>query len=390
MEFLKASLVALKERRLYRQITEYVPVDGGHVRIGQRTCILLASNNYLGLTHHSEVQQAAVKAVYAYGTGSGSSRLITGSHPLYQELEKEIAAFKGTEAAIVFNNGYMANIGTICALAGQGDTIFSDELNHASIIDGCRLSGARVEIYRHGDVQDLARKLEAVRQGRKLVVTDGVFSMDGDIAPLVPILTTAKEHGAMVMVDDAHGTGVLGEQGSGTAEYYGVKGQVDIQMGTLSKALASEGGYVAGSKELIAYLRNKARSFIFSTALAPATVGAALAALRVLKQQPQLVARLRHNAAYMRAGLEAAGLPVLPGITPIIPVMVVDAGLAMDFARRTAREGVIVAGIRPPAVPEWTSRLRITVSAAHSRQDLDMALQILVAVSRELGLGKGT
>lgn len=379
----------LKARHLYRDVTEYTPLDGGHVLWQGRRCLLMASNNYLNLTHHQEVQQAAVEAVQRYGTGSGGSRLTTGTHPLFGALENEIAAFKGTEAALVFNTGYMANVGTVSALVGPGDTVFSDALNHASIIDGCRLSRANVVVYRHADVDDLAAKLAAVTTGRRLVVTDGVFSMDGDIAPLAEIVALAKRYDALVMVDDAHATGVLGQHGTGTAEHAGVKGLVDVQVGTLSKALAAEGGFVAGSRDLIAFLRNRARSFIFSTALAPATVGAALAAVRVLRRNPALPAQLRDKAAYFRAGLTAAGFRVPPGITPIVPVLVGDAALTMEFARRLEEAGVIVSGIRPPSVPPGTSRLRLTVTAAHTRQDLDEALAAMAAAGRELGLVAG-
>lgn len=381
-----ATLADLKAQHLYRDVTEYAPLDGGHVLWRGRRCVLMASNNYLNLTHHPQVQQAAVEAVRQYGTGAGGSRLTTGSHPLYAALEQAVADFKGAAAALVFNTGYMANVGTVSALVGPGDTVFSDELNHASIIDGCRLSRAKVVVYKHAAADDLAAKLAAVNAGRKLVVTDGVFSMDGDIAPLADIVAVARRHHALVMVDDAHATGVVGEGGRGTAAYAGVAGQVDVQVGTLSKALAAEGGFVAGSRDLIAYLRNRARSFIFSTALAPATIGAALAALGVLRRTLSLPAQLRESAAYFRAGLTAAGFHVPPGITPIVPVLVGDAALTMALACRLGEAGVIVSGIRPPAVPAGTSRLRITVTAAHTRQDLDQALAALTAAGRELGL----
>ncbi|MEG6584502.1 8-amino-7-oxononanoate synthase [Dendrosporobacter sp. 1207_IL3150] len=389
MEFLKKYLSEVKKLDLYRQTNTYIPTDATHVKFENKTFLMLASNNYLGLTHHACVKQAAIDAVQMYGTGSGGARLTTGSHPLYAELEQEIARFKGTEAALVFNTGYMANIGVISALMNSQDVIFSDELNHASIIDGCRLSKATTVVFRHSDINHLEDLLaKTTCHGRKLIVVDGVFSMDGDIAPLKDIVELAEKYDAMVMVDDAHATGVLGN-GRGTAAHFGLKDRVHIQMGTLSKALGSEGGYVAGSRCLIEYLINKARSYIFSTALAPATIAAAKAALKVVADNPEIVDRLNQNADIMRSGLRVAGLKVDTGETPIIPVIVGDAGAAVELAKELRNEGLIIAAIRPPTVPVGESRLRITVSAAHKPEELEQATMKIAAAAQRLGLLRG-
>ncbi|MCM0758396.1 8-amino-7-oxononanoate synthase [Sporomusa sphaeroides DSM 2875] len=390
MQFLSEFLEQAKACDLYRRTVTCDPVAPGHVRINGQTYLLLASNNYLGLTHHPELQQAAVKATLTYGTGSGGSRLTTGTHPLFDELEPALARFKGTEAALVFNTGYMANLGVISALAGPDDVIFSDEWNHASIIDGCRLSRAQTVIYRHADMADLHGLLQGtVCRGKRLIVTDGVFSMDGDIAPLPAIADLAEKYHALLIVDDAHATGVLGPGGQGTAAHFGIKHKVQVQIGTLSKALGAEGGFVAGSKELIEYIKNKARSFIFSTALAPATIAAALAALRQLSAGPDMVNKLSENANYVRSLLQAAGMPVPGGVTPIIPIMVGEAGAAVRLADELYKQGIIITAIRPPTVPCGTSRLRLTVIAAHERDELRQAVETITARARQFGMVVG-
>jgi 8-amino-7-oxononanoate synthase len=385
MKFCKEYLTEVKKQALYREPVSYQFLDAVHVRLEGKTYLTLSTNNYLGLTHSPAVQQAAIDAISQYGTGSGGARLTTGSHPLYEKLEKALAIFKGTEAAVVFNTGYMANVGTISALAGKGDVIFSDEFNHASIIDGCRLSKAQTVIYRHADMTDLAVKLkETDCHGRRFVITDGVFSMDGDIAPLDQIVDLGKAYQALIMVDDAHAVGVLGHGGCGTVDHFGLQGKVDIQMGTMSKSLASEGGYVAGCQELIAYLINKARSFIFSTALSPAAVAAAQAALGELEATPELVHTLLDNAQYVREALTMAGVPVEGSVTPILPIMVGEAALAVKMVERLKEEGLLVSAIRPPTVAPGTSRLRLTVSAAHDRKELAQAVESIIAVSKKL------
>lgn len=387
MESFREYIRSVKEQDLYRKSISYHPLDATHVEEEGKEYLLLASNNYLGLTHSTRVKEATIAAVQQYGTGSGGARLTTGSHPLYAQLERELAKFKGTEAALIFNTGYMANVGIISAMVNQGDVIFSDELNHASIIDGCRLSKGQTVVYRHADMKHLAALLEQTPcSGRRFIVTDGVFSMDGDIAPLPEIVCLGEQYEALIMVDDAHAVGVIGEGGRGTVDYFGLHGRVQIQMGTLSKSLAAEGGYVAGSQELIDYLINKARSFIFSTALGPGTIGAAYAALEELQTNPQLVTILLNNAKYMRTTLLRAGLEVAGTITPILPIMVGQAGLTVKMAEQLKENGLIVSAIRPPTVTPGASRLRLTVSAAHELVDLEKAVGIIIKVSKELKL----
>lgn len=387
MDFLQHALEQTKRANLFRKLVDYIPRDAVHADSEGRQYLMMAANNYLGLTHHPKVQQAAASASLTFGTGSGGSRLTTGNHFLYRQLERKLAAFKGTEAALLFNTGYMANVGIISSLVDKGDVIFSDELNHASIIDGCRLSRGRTVVYGHSNMNQLAELLtNTACSGRRLIVTDGVFSMDGDIARLDDIVQLARKADALVMVDDAHATGVIGPGGRGTAANFGLEGQVHISMGTLSKSLGSEGGYAAGSQVLIDYLINKARSFIFSTALAPATTAAALAALNVLSEQPDMVDQLMVNAAFLRTELNQAGFDTCGSTTAILPVMVGDASLAVEFAQLLKKEGIIVSAIRPPTVPAGASRLRVTVSAAHSQAELTKASQVICTIGRQLGV----
>lgn len=387
MELIKQELAQLRANNLFRRLRRMDEAQSARTIIDGKPVLLLASNSYLGLTTHPKLKAAAIDAVERYGTGAGGSRLTTGNFALHEELEAAIADFKETEAALVFNTGYMANVGVISALMGPEDMVFSDQYNHASIIDGCRLARTRAAVYRHKDMAHLARLLQEHHGARrKLIVTDGVFSMDGDIAPLDQITDLAERHAALVMVDDAHATGVLGVRGGGTTQHFGLKGRVHIQMGTLSKALASEGGYVAGNGDVIDYLRNKARSFIFSTALPPADLAAAKAALELISGDPALLKRLWANVRYLYAGLTAAGFRLLSGETPILPLVTGDAVLTMRMAQRLLEEGLFAPGIRPPTVPPGTSRIRITVMATHSGPDLDEAIAIFGKVGRELGI----
>jgi len=383
MDFLADELEDLCKKGLHRQMVPVAATQGTRSLIGGRECLILSSNNYLGLTHHPAVMRAARAAVDEWGTGSGGSRLTTGNYGLHGKLEQEIASFKGTDGAIVFGSGYAANIGVIQALVGTGDLILSDRLNHASIIDGCRMSRAELGVYSHRDMDQL-EKLLIKSQGyrRRLIVTDGVFSMDGDLAPLPDIVCLAERHRAFVMVDDAHATGVYGRRGAGTADYFGLEARIQVQMGTLSKALGSAGAYVAGSARLIDYLVNRARSFIFSTAPAPAAVGAALAALRVLREQPEIRESLWTNAAFLRKGLKSMGYHVPGEDSPIIPVMVGDNHSTMKLAEALLEEGVYAPGIRPPTVPRGTGRIRVTVMSAHTREDLDWALGAFARAGR--------
>lgn len=336
---------------------------------------IFGSNDYLGLAEHPEVVEAARRACETWGAGSTGSRLTSGTLELHHELEGRLAALKGTEAALLFGSGYLAGVGVIPALVGRGDLILSDELNHASLIDGCRLSRAEVRVYRHGDVAHAQSLLaDGERFRRRLLVTDGVFSMDGDVAPLPELCGLCETTGAWLMVDDAHGTGVLGASGAGTVEHLGVAGRVVVQMGTLGKALGSEGAFIAGSRVLIDYLRNRARSFIFSTAPAPASIGAALASVEIVRREPERRERLAHLARTVRESLQKLGLAVPTGVTPIIPIVAGEAGTAMDWMRQLEAEGVWAPAIRPPTVPEGTARLRLSMTASHGEEDIALAL----------------
>ena len=367
-------LEAKEQEQNKRTIKTYEPLDAVRVKHDDSEYIMMASNNYLGLTHDARVQQAAMQAIQRYGTGSGGARLTSGSFPLFKELEIAIANFKGTEQSLVFNTGYMANVGTITALMNKNSIIISDELNHASIIDGCRLSGARIERYNHKDIEHAEHILKNYKSSHKMIITDGVFSMDGDIAPLDKLYELGKEYNALLMVDDAHSTGVLGN-GRGTAHHFGLT-DVDVQLGTLSKALGSVGGYVAGRKELIEYLVNYSRSFIFSTALSPADIGAALEALTIVKNEPLVVEQLHENTAYMANKLQSMGIEC-DDETPIFPIIVGDNERALSLAHELEARGIIITAIRPPTVPVGESRLRMTVTAAHSQEQLDYVANTL-------------
>ena len=367
-------LEAKEQEQNKRTIKTYEPLDAVRVKRDDSEYIMMASNNYLGLTHEPRVQQAAIQAIQQYGTGSGGARLTSGSFPLFKELERAIANFKETEQSLVFNTGYMANVGTITALMNKHSVIISDELNHASIIDGCRLSGAHIERYKHKDVEHAEYILKNYKSAHKMIITDGVFSMDGDIAPLDRLYELSNEYNALLMVDDAHATGVIGN-GRGTAHHFGLT-DVDVQLGTLSKAIGSVGGYVAGRRELIEYLINYSRSFIFSTALSPEDIGAALEALRIVRDEPSVVDTLRDNTVYMAHKLQAMGI-VCDDETPIFPIVVGENDRALTLAYELEERGIIITAIRPPTVPVGESRLRMTVTAAHSKEQLDYVAQTL-------------
>ena len=366
-----------------RTLTEYCPIDAVRVRRDDKEYLMIASNNYLGLTFDERVIEGAIKGAQQYGTGSGGSRLVSGTFPLFTDLERELAKFKNTEKALVFNTGYMANVGTISAIADKNTIIFSDALNHASIIDGCRLSRGSVKAYNHCDVDELKYLLKEVeRNTRKLIVTDGVFSMDGDIAPLDKLYELSREYNALLMVDDAHATGTIGS-GHGTAAYYGLEKEVDIQLGTLSKSLGSVGGYVAANSTIIDYLVNMSRSFIFSTALSPADIGAALAALHVLESDTSVLRRLQNNVNYMADCLNSIGI-YATNDTPIFPILIGSNEDTLTVSNYLYNAGIIGTAIRPPTVPVGESRIRLTVTAAHNKEQIDYVCQSLHNALKQL------
>ncbi len=383
--WLQTEYTELKNTGLYRHLRTVMSAPSGTINLDGREVILLGSNNYLGLSTHPQVIAAAVTATEEFGTGSSGSRLITGNSKLYTSLETNLAETKGTETALVFSSGYAANTSTIPVLAGENDLILSDELNHASIIDGCRLSRATKRIYRHCDVEHLQNLLtESSDFRRRLIITDGVFSMDGNIAPLSDIYKVAMNHDAMLLVDDAHGFGVLGKNGSGTITHTGLQGEDIIQMGTLSKAIGGLGGYVAGRRTLIDLLINRARGFIFTTGLPPGTLAAADAALKVMRSTPELQQRLLKNAETLKAALIDFGYTLLPSQTQILPVLLGKPQHTTEIAEALLLKGVYAPAIRPPAVPAETSRLRVTVMATHTDIEIQKAINGFADVQRSL------
>jgi len=389
MTLFRDDIDRLARSGLFRRLRTLEPAADGRVIIKGKETLLLCSNNYLGLADHPALKSASIDAVSRYGVGSGASRLVSGNMELHELLEKRIAAFKGTEAAILFNSGYTANIGTIQAIVGRGDTIYSDRLNHASIVDGAILSRARLIRYPHNDFRALRTLLEKDRgSGRRLIVTDGVFSMDGDIAPLQELAALKRDFNALLMVDEAHATAVMGLHGRGSAELLGVAEDIDIQMGTLGKGLGSFGAYIAGSSEMIEYLINSARSFIFSTSLPPAVLAASIAALEIAAsaEGDELRRRLETNRKLFTGILEKAGVNTLGSTTQIIPIMIGDAVETMNFSKALLEEGIFVQGIRPPTVPAGSCRLRCTVMAVHTAEDLRIAADKILCVGRKLGL----
>ena len=379
-------LEELRERGLHRRLRLIEGPQGPSVTLDGRPVLLLCSNNYLGLADRAEVREAAAEAAMRWGAGSGASRLISGTMEPHRQLEAGLAAFEGYEGALLFGSGYLANTGVVAALAGRGEVVFSDELNHASIGDGCRLSRAETFVYRHGDTEHLKWGLQRVEARPALVVTDGVFSMDGDVAPLPELLELARRHGARLMVDEAHATGAVGPGGRGSVAAAGLNGEVDVVVGTLGKALGSYGAYACANRETIDFLVNTARPFIFSTAPPPPALGAALAALRLLEAEPQLVDRLQANAETLRAALADEGFEVGQSRTQIVPIQVGGAEATMELCEAALRRGVFAQGIRPPTVPEGSCRLRCTVMATHRPEELANAARQIGAAAREVGV----
>jgi 8-amino-7-oxononanoate synthase len=384
LAWLGAELEDLRQRHLLRGLSDFESAPEPEISYQGRKYLLLASNNYLGLATDSRVLHAASEALRRYGASTAASRLVSGSTTLHRELESELAALKGTEAAILFSSGYLANLGTIGALVGPGDAIFCDRLNHASIVDAAFLSRARLVVYHHADPEHLAELLERHSGRRRLIVTDSVFSMDGDLAPLPALCDLAERWGCMLMVDEAHATGVLGARGAGAVEALGLRGRVPIVMGTLSKALGSVGGFVAGSRRLVDFLRNRARTFMFDTALAPSAVGAALAAVRVARVEQERRDRLQQMIAALHDELADLGYEVLPPDAAILPVMVGDSATALDLALALRERGVWAPAIRPPAVPRGTARVRLTLMATHTPAHLDRTIAAFAGARRAL------
>jgi 8-amino-7-oxononanoate synthase len=384
---LRAELERLAQDGLRRSLRVIESAQAGRVMYDGRSVIMLSSNNYLGLAAHPRVKQAAVAATARYGVGAGASRLVAGNLEPIRQLEENLARLKGAEAALVFGSGYLANLGTITALMGPGDTIFSDELNHASLIEGCRLAKTDLRIYRHCDMGHLKVLLEgSVNARRRLIVTDSIFSMDGDFAPLREIVELARRFNAAIMIDEAHAVGVIGHDGAGLAGELGVLEQIDVHMGTLSKALGAYGAYVAGSKVLIDFLINRARSFIYTTGLPPSVAAAADAAVEIMRAEPERKQRLWSNASYLRERLEAAGFSFGCTQSPILPLIVGEAQAAADMAKGLFERGVYAIAIRPPTVPAGTVRIRLTPIADHTLADLDDAICAIIECGRELNL----
>ncbi|MDT8306273.1 MAG: glycine C-acetyltransferase [Anaerolineae bacterium] len=375
----------LREAGLYTHIRTIESAMGARVRIDGRELLNFCANNYLGLANHPRMRDAAKRAIDSYGIGPGAVRTIAGTMTLHEKLEERLAEFKGAEACITFQSGFTANLGAIPALVGRGDVIFSDALNHASIIDGCRLSRAQIVRYEHTDVDDLRRQIEATTDyTRRLIITDGVFSMDGDIAPLDKIADVAEEQGIMLMVDDAHGEGVLGDGGRGIVDHFGLHGRVDIEIGTLSKAFGVVGGMVSGKKLIVDWLRQRGRPFLFSSAMTVPDVAACIEAIDILTESTELVDKLWANADLFRRGMEEMGFDTGHSETPIVPVMLGEAPLAQQFSRRLFDLGVFAMAIGYPTVPEGKARIRVMNSAAHSPSDIEQALDIFSQAGREL------
>jgi 8-amino-7-oxononanoate synthase len=383
---IEARLDELKALGLHRRTRLVSGPQGPHVLLDGKPVLLLCSNNYLGLADHPKLREAAAEAAMRWGVGAGASRLVSGTMTIHRRLEERLAAFKGREAALLFGSGYLANAGTIAALARPGDVIFSDALNHASIIDGCRMSRAEIFVYDHADIEHLRWGIEQAEGRGALIVTDSVFSMDGDVAPLTEIVELAQRFGLRTVVDEAHGTGAIGPGGRGAVAEAGLQDQVDVVVGTLGKALGSYGAFVACDQQMARYLVNAARTFIFSTALPPPAVAGALAALDLLQERPRLVDKLAANAAALRSALVQEGFDVGASRTQILPLVVGEAQLAMRICELALARGVFAQAIRPPTVPDMTSRLRLAVMATHHEEELRGAARTLGAVARSVGL----
>ena len=385
--FLDQTLIGLEREGLKRNLRHLSGRQGSKIVIEGKEVLNFCSNNYLGLAADERVGQAAISCIEKEGFGSGASRLVCGNMTAHRQLEKSIAEFKGAENCLVFNTGYMANVGIIACLFGRDDIIFSDRLNHASIIDGVQLSQAKWKRYPHRDMNALEEMLKgAALHHKRCIITDSVFSMDGDLAPLDQIVTLAKKYDCLVMIDEAHAIGVMGKNGKGLAEYFGVEDKIDIQMGTLSKAVGTFGAYCCGSNKLISYLINKARSFIYTTGMPPSTAAASLKAIEIIKNTPQQRKQLWENTQRMNSTLKNLGFNTMNSQTPIIPVLLKDSNAAVDFSRRLFERGIFVSAIRHPTVPKNTARLRLTVMATHTREQIDFVCEQFQTIGKELCL----
>ena len=387
MDVLHDQLESLKKAGLYRTLRDVEGPQSATMVIDGKKVIQFSSNDYLGLANHPRLKAAAQEAIETYGSGSGASRLVSGNLVLNGQLEKKLAHLKKKESGLLFSTGYMANMGIINALVSEGDVILSDQLNHASIVDACRMSTAETKVYLHKDMdalEEILRKSKNYKQ--RLLVTDGIFSMDGDIAPLPDLVNLTDRYECMLMVDDAHGTGVLGANGGGTGEHFGLEDRIDVSMGTFGKALGGFGAFAAGDHTLRPFLINYARPFIFTTGLPPAVIASALAALELLEEEPALREKLWENVRFFRQGMEKLGFTSNESETPIIPLLVGDASLTMQMGEMLFKKGVFMQGIRPPAVPQGASRLRITIMATHTVEQMEYALEALAQVGKKLGI----
>jgi len=387
MSFLSDTLKEFENQGLRRTLREVDGPQGRKIIVDGKEVLNFCSNNYLGLADDGRLKQAAIESLHKEGLGSGASRLVCGNMNSHRELEKRLAEFKGKESCLVFNAGYMANVGIISSLFGREDMIFCDKLNHASIIDGILLSGAQYKRYPHCDMgvlEDLLKKSSGSK--RRLIVSDSVFSMDGDIAPLDKIVSLAQKYEAVVMIDEAHAFGVLGEHGRGAAEHFNLEDKIDIQMGTLSKAAGAFGAYCCGSNDLISYLVNHARSFIYTTGLPPAVCAAAVKSIEIIRQEPQRRKQLWKNTGYLTENLKRLGFNIMNSQTSIIPILIKDPRLAVEFSKQLFKQGIFVSAIRPPTVPQNTARLRVTLMATHTKTDLDFAHEQFQKIGRTLCL----
>ena len=387
LAFLSSELEALSQQGLYRRLRLLESEQRPRATVDGRQVINLSSNNYLGLTTHPRLRERAIEATRRFGVGSGSVRTIAGTMDIHMELERRLAEFKKTEAVVVFQSGFAANAGTVAAILGKDDVVISDELNHASIIDGCRLSRASIHVFPHKDVNAARQVLASLPASqRKLLITDGVFSMDGDLGPLPELCALAEEFGCIMMVDDAHASGVFGRDGRGTVDHFDMHGRVDVQVGTLSKAIGVLGGYVAGSRALVEFLCHRARPFLFSTSHPPGVAAACIAALDVLVEEPEIIDRLWENTRFFQSGLKALGFDTGATAGPITPIIVGDASLAMKLSDRLFEEGIFAQGIAFPTVAQGKARVRAIVTATHTREELQAALDAFGKVGRELGI----